>query len=88
MPTEASDIVRTTREPPFLHKQNFEPAVIYNRCTDVSNTKLAAQKRDGIARRANLQTIAKRTRMHVKIGKILGSFRPKAMVVENENRKF
>jgi len=40
MPIEASDIARLVCKPPFLHKQNPEPAVIYNRCIYVSNTKL------------------------------------------------
>jgi hypothetical protein len=48
MPTEASDIAGPVREPPFPHKQNLEPEVIYNRYTYVSNTKLAAQKKEGL----------------------------------------
>jgi hypothetical protein len=83
MPTEASDIAGPVRKPPFPHKQNLEPEVLYNRYTYVSNIKLAAQKKDGIARRAVLQAGAERARTHVKIGKNSADFRPKAMVVEN-----
>ena len=39
MPTEASDLAGPVHKAPFLRKQNLEPAVIYNRCRYVSNTK-------------------------------------------------
>jgi hypothetical protein len=41
MPTVASDIAGSVRELPFPRKQIPEPAVIYNRCADMSNTKPA-----------------------------------------------
>jgi hypothetical protein len=41
MPTVASDIAGPVRKSLLLHKQNLEPAVIYNRYRYVSNTKPA-----------------------------------------------
>ena len=43
MPTEASDIAGLVRKPPFLYKQNLEPAVIYNKSRYLSNTKSDVQ---------------------------------------------
>jgi len=92
MPTEASDKVRTVLEPPFLRKQNPELLTLYKRYKYLSNTKLTAQKKDGIAHRAALQMGVERAQSCIKMGRISAicredtgnekaSLRPKAMAI-------